>query len=208
VLFGHNATPEMPATPAAVPPLGFALGQLSGIYVLAQNRDGLVIVDMHAAHERIMYEKLKTALELDRIPTQSLLIPAPCARVGEAAVVEEARASAPAGSSWRCSALRHWWCARPRATAGRRSRRAGARCAPARLAVRRDTCTAGAREGSSRGDGMPRRDARQPHLDATEMNALLREMEVTDRSGQCNHGRPTWTQISMTELDRLFQRGQ
>ena len=90
VLFGRKAAFEMPIAPEAVPPLGFAIAQLAGIYVLAQNRDGLVIVDMHAAHERIMYEKLKTALELDRIPTQSLLIPATLrASRLEAAVVEE-----------------------------------------------------------------------------------------------------------------------
>jgi DNA mismatch repair protein MutL len=211
VLFGRNAAHEMPAAAEAVPPLGFAIAQLAGVYVLAQNRDGLVIVDMHAAHERIMYEKLKTALELDRIPTQSLLIPATLrASRLEAAVVEE-NEELLRQLGFELAVLG------PEALAVRSVPAPLQDADPAELA--RDVLGEIGEYGATRVlqerreellAGMACHAAVRANrvLTLPEMNALLREMEVTDRSGQCNHGRPTWTQISMTELDRLFQRGQ
>jgi DNA mismatch repair protein MutL len=211
VLFGRNAAPEMPATSVAIPPLGFALGQLAGVYVLAQNRDGLVIVDMHAAHERIMYEKLKTALELDRIPTQSLLIPATLrASRLEAAVVEE-NGELLRQLGFELAVLG------PEALVVRSVPAPLQDADPAELA--RDVLGEIGEYGATRVlqerreellAGMACHAAVRANRTLTlpEMNALLREMEATDRSGQCNHGRPTWTQISMPELDRWFQRGQ
>jgi len=211
VLFGRKAAHEMPAAPEAVPPLGFAIAQLAGVYVLAQNRDGLVIVDMHAAHERIMYEKLKTALELDRIPTQSLLIPATLrASRLEAAVVEE-NEELLRQLGFELAVLG------PEALVVRSVPAPLQDADPAELA--RDVLGEIGEYGATRVlqerreellAGMACHAAVRANrvLTLPEMNALLREMEVTDRSGQCNHGRPTWTQISMTELDRLFQRGQ
>ena len=211
VLFGRNATPVIPATSAAMPPLGFALGQLAGVYVLAQNHAGLVVVDMHAAHERIMYEKLKMALDLDRIPTQSLLIPATLrASRLEAALVEENGALlhqlgfelaviGPEALVVR-SVPAPLQDADPAELARDVLREIGEYGATRALRERRDELLAGmACHAAVRANRT---------LTLPEMNALLREMEATDRSGQCSHGRPTWTQISMAELDRLFQRGQ
>ncbi|MEO5559793.1 MAG: DNA mismatch repair endonuclease MutL [Dokdonella sp.] len=194
-----------------IPPLGFALAQLHGIYVLAENAHGLVLVDMHAAHERITYEKLKTAQDGDGIRAQMLLVPLTLAvSEREAAVVEE--------QGERFSAL------------GFDIVRSG----PQSVAVRRipvlldgadvaqlvrDVIADLAVHGHSRRveesanellstmacHGSVRANRR---LNLLEMNALLREMEVTERSGQCNHGRPTWVQLAIPELDRLFMRGR
>ncbi len=213
LLFGREAKAGAPVQPAGteIPPLGFALAQLAGIYVLAQNEAGLVVVDMHAAHERIMYEKLKTALDADRIPTQSLLIPATLrASRLEAAIVEENAPAllqlgfemaviGPETLVVRCvpAALQD---ADPAELARDVLREIGEYGATRALQERRDemlgtmACHAAVRANRS--------------LTIPEMNALLREMEATERSGQCNHGRPTWTQIPLAEMDRLFQRGQ
>jgi DNA mismatch repair protein MutL len=213
VLFGRDAgariQDQAPAT--ELPPLGFALAQLAGVYVLAQNAQGLVVVDMHAAHERIMYEKLKTALDVDRIPTQSLLIPATlrASRLDTAVVEEHAGVLLQLGFEMavigpetlvvRCvpAALQD---ADPAELARDVLREIGEYGATRVLQERRDemlgtmACHAAVRANRT--------------LTTAEMNALLREMEVTERSGQCNHGRPTWTQVTLAELDRLFQRGQ
>ena len=202
--------------PAVMPendahPLGFALAQLSGIYILAQNRAGLVVVDMHAAHERIVYEKLKNALDQDRIPTQRLLIPATLA-VGtlEVATVEENQAALER-LGFEIAIIA------PNAIAVRAVPMTLAQADAARLA--RDVLGEIAEFGGSRV-----LEERQNELLATmachaavranralsltEMNALLREMEDTERSGQCNHGRPTWFQVTIAELDRMFMRGK
>jgi len=213
VLFHRANEAADSAEPAqrAVPPLGFALAQLAGVYVLSQNDKGLIVVDMHAAHERIVYERLKTALEAERIPTQSLLIPATlrASRLEVALVEENAQALRQLGFELAASG--------PEALIVRSVPAALCDADPVELT------RAVLREISEHGAAHALRE-RRDHMLATmachaavranrilsvpEMNALLREMEATERSGQCNHGRPTWTQISMAELDRLFRRGQ
>jgi DNA mismatch repair protein MutL len=196
---------------AEAPPLGFALAQLGGIYVLAQNHAGLVIVDMHAAHERIMYERLKTALDRAEIPTQALLIPATLrASRLEITVVEE-NAQALHQLGFEMAVLG------PEALVVRSVPAPLQDADPIDLA--RDVLREIGEFGASR-VMLERRDEMlatmachaavraNRALTLPEMNALLREMEATDRSGQCNHGRPTWTQVSLSELDRMFQRGQ
>jgi len=215
-LFGspalQTAATTMPHAPAdSAPPLGFALAQLSGVYILAQNDQGLVIVDMHAAHERIVYEKLKSALDAQRVATQQLLIPATLlvTPLESALVMEHADTLTLLGFEMAHVA--------PNTVA--------VRGVPAPLqgadpgALARDVLREMAESGSGR-VLTERRDALlatmachaavRAHraLSVTEMNALLREMEATERSGQCNHGRPTWTQLGMKELDALFQRGR
>ncbi len=199
------------AEPGEVPPLGFAIAQLAGVYVLAENSDGLIVVDMHAAHERITYEKLKQSFDDRAIVRQPLLVPVTVAVAeNEAELVEQA--------SQDLEAL------------GLAVDRAG----PTSLVVReipvllkdsdvesllRDLLSDIGEAGSSSRveDASDEFLATMAchhsvranrRLSLAEMNALLREMETTDRADQCNHGRPTWTAISMAELDRLFLRGQ
>jgi len=210
VLFPSHQGSAVPET-SETPPLGYALAQLAGVYVLAQNAQGLVIVDMHAAHERILYEKLKRALDHDAVPTQSLLIPATlrASRLETGLVEEHADALRRLGFELAVVG--------PDTLAVRSMPAPLGDADPAQLArdvlleieeygagnalhQRRDqilatmACHAAVRANRS--------------LTIPEMNALLRDMEATERSGQCNHGRPTWTQVTIAELDRLFQRGE
>ena len=194
-----------------VPPLGFALAQLHGIYVLAENAHGLVLVDMHAAHERITYEKLKAAQEGAGIRSQLLLVPLTLAvSEREAGVVEEHAARfAELGFDVARSG--------PQSVAVRRIPVLLDGADVAQLV--RDVIADFAVHGESRRveesgnevlgtmacHGSVRANRR---LSLPEMNALLREMEATERSGQCNHGRPTWVQLGISELDRLFLRGR
>ncbi len=194
-----------------IPPLGFALAQLHGVYILAQNRQGLVLVDMHAAHERITYERLKTGLQESGIRSQNLLVPVSVHVSEQEADMVEEHAASLASLGMVCD-----------------------RSGPQTLLVRKvptllqqsdlgrllqdvlsELVTDGkslkieaemdeilstmACHGSVRANRV---------LNIAEMNALLRDMERTERAAQCNHGRPTWVQLDMQSLDRLFLRGR
>ncbi|MCH8174342.1 MAG: DNA mismatch repair protein MutL, partial [Proteobacteria bacterium] len=194
-----------------VPPLGYAIAQLHGIYILAQNQEGLIVVDMHAAHERITYERMKQACQNEELKMQPLLVPLSIA-------VSAAEAECAESQSQMLLQL------------GIELERAATesiivRQIPSILRdadieqLVRDVLSDVLEYGSS-----DRIQAHQDELLSTmachgsvranrqlsipEMNALLRDMEATERSGQCNHGRPTWVYQSLDELDKLFLRGQ
>ncbi len=191
--------------------LGYAIAQLHGVYVLAQNAQGLVVVDMHAAHERILYEKLKTGLDGREPATQKLLIPAVLSlgAADMAVALEQAEALSALGFD----------------VAGAGPLELVVRAVPALLAQAQVTDLVRAlvsdfREFGASGAASAHRNellatmachgAVRAHrsLSLPEMNALLREMEATERADQCNHGRPTWSQLSMADLDKLFLRGK
>jgi DNA mismatch repair protein MutL len=194
-----------------IPPLGFALAQLSGVYVLAQNSDGLIIVDMHAAHERIVYEKLKSGFDDQLIVRQPLLVPvAVSVSENEADTVESSQDTlATIGllvdrSGPTTVVVREMPSLLKDADAESLLRDVLSDLLEAGQSNRvedicHDTLATMACHNSIRANRA---------LTIDEMNALLREMETTERADQCNHGRPTWTAISMAELDRLFLRGR
>lgn len=198
-------------TPSGMPPLGFALGQLHGIYIVAQNAEGMVLVDMHAAHERITYERMKEAWQDARLQSQPLLVPHSLA-----VTAQEVELISEHGA----------WLEQ----LGFQVEPAGPesimiRAIPALLrggdveALLRDVLSDLLEHGLSERveseidelfssmacHGSVRANRR---LSLDEMNALLRDMESTERSGQCNHGRPTWMQFTLKQLDKLFLRGQ
>ncbi len=199
-------------------PLGKALAQLQGIYILAENAQGLIIVDMHAAHERIVYERLKSQLQAtdhkgqpQTIASQPLLIPVTFAATAEEVATAEAHVEALATLgveitpfSARTLAVR----ALPGSLADGDATEL-ARSVLAELA-QHDASTVIARAQNELLSTMACHGAVRANrrLTLEEMNALLRQMEATDRSDQCNHGRPTWRQVSIKELDALFLRGR
>jgi DNA mismatch repair protein MutL len=194
-----------------VPPLGFALAQLHGVYVLAQNAHGLVLVDMHAAHERITYERFKASLEASGIRSQSLLVPMEVhVSEREADMVEE-HASDLETLGIVCDRS---------GPQNVRVRKVPTLLQQADIAMlMQDVLAELATHGKSLKvesemdevlasmacHGSVRANRR---LNLAEMNALLRDMEATERAAQCNHGRPTWVQLDMQHLDRLFLRGR
>ena len=210
--FRSDSGPQpLPESNDDIPPLGYAIAQLHGIYILAQNAQGLVIVDMHAAHERITYEHMKTASSDQGIKVQPLLVPI-CIAVSEreADLAEEHNTylmslgmeiERQGPESLRLSQI-------PTILAKANAEQ-----------LLRDVLSDLLEHGSS-----DRLEAHRDEILSTmachgsvranrqltlaEMNALLRDMERTERSGQCNHGRPTWVQQNLSELDKLFLRGQ
>ncbi|MGN6513232.1 MAG: DNA mismatch repair endonuclease MutL, partial [Lysobacteraceae bacterium] len=218
-LYGvHAPAPDLappPALPAnddaTLPPLGNAIAQLHGIYILAESADGLVVVDMHAAHERIGYEKLKAAHDGEGVRVQPLLVPQSVAVSEREADVAEREAATLAQLGFEVSR------SGPQALL--------LRGVPALLAqgdveaLLRDVLADLREHGASRRVAEARDEllatmachaAVRAHrrLTLPEMNALLREMEATERSGQCNHGRPTWARFSLAEMDKWFLRGR
>ena len=207
----ESGAAALPDTQGDIPPLGYALAQLKGIYILAENAQGLVLVDMHAAHERIMYERLKVAMASEGLSGQPLLVP-------ESIAVSQREAD----------------CAEEHASWFQRLGFELQRLGPESLAIRQipallkqaeanrlvhdvladlmeygtsDRIQAHLNEllGTMACHGAIRANRR---LALPEMNGLLRDMENTERSGQCNHGRPTWTQLGLDDLDKLFLRGR
>ncbi len=206
----RGSEPTLPQS-EDIPPLGFAIAQLHGVYVLAQNAQGLIIVDMHAAHERITYERLKAEQACGSIPSQMLLVPIAMSVSTREADAAETHAAELAGLGIELG-----------------------RSGPQRITIRRiplvldgadveqllrDVLSEFSQHENSRRlqemqneilatmacHGSIRANRR---LSIVEMNALLRQMESTERSAQCNHGRPTWVAMGMQDLDRLFLRGQ
>ena len=197
--------------PAGDWPLGRAVAQLQGIYILAENTQGLVVVDMHAAHERIVYERLKAQMDTASITSQPLLIPATFAATPQEVATAEASADTLQALGLEITPFS------PRTLAVRAvptSLTQGdavelARSVLAELA-QHDASTVIQRAQNELLSTMACHGAVRANRKLTldEMNALLRQMEATERSDQCNHGRPTWRQITVKELDSLFLRGR
>jgi DNA mismatch repair protein MutL len=210
---GWGGGSSAPSLPTGEWPLGRAIAQLQGVYILAENRDGLVIVDMHAAHERIVYERLKRQLEDDggAVASQPLLIPATFAASPQEIATAEACAEALAALGLEITPFGAKSLA-VRAVPSTLAQGDAVELARAVLAelAQHDASTVVRRARDELLATMACHGAVRANRQLTveEMNALLRQMEATERSDQCNHGRPTWRQLTIRELDALFLRGR
>ncbi len=208
VITGAHETAQ---SPGDVPPMGYALAQLKGIYILAENEQGLILVDMHAAHERVTYERFKHALEESRIPTQPLLVPVSVSVSRREAELAEEQAGiflqlgmevGRLGSE--SLVIRSIPILLQGTDAEKLLRDVLADMVVYGTSTRiRDEMDAVLATMACHGSVRANRK-----MTIAEMNGLLRDMERTERSDQCNHGRPTWVQLGLGELDRLFLRGQ
>ena len=206
-----KSAPEVVSQDAHEWPLGRAIAQLQGVYILAENTQGLVVVDMHAAHERIVYERLKQQLDTTQITSQPLLIPASFSATPQEIATAESCAEVLMQLGLEVSALS--------------AKTLAVRAVPSSLALgdyvelarsvlaelaQHDAATVVQRAQNEILATMACHGAVRANrkLSLDEMNALLRQMEATERSDQCNHGRPTWRQVGMRELDALFLRGR
>ena len=208
---GADDATMMSSAERGVPPMGYALAQLHGIYILAAGEEGLVVVDMHAAHERITYERFKEQLANGNVPVQPLLVPEKIAVSRREADLAEEHAAMLAQSGFEMDRVG------PDAVVLRSMPVALRDYDMAKLA--RDILADLDAQGSSERIANAIDEALAENachtsmrahrrLTVPEMNALLRDMERTPRADQCNHGRPTWFKLSMNQLDRLFLRGQ
>ena len=207
----NTPTPSLQDAAPETWPLGKAIAQLHGVYILAENAQGLVLVDMHAAHERIVYEQLKTQIDAQRISSQPLLIPATFPATAQEVATAEACAEALQELGLEISSLSSKTLAvrAVPSTLAQGDAVALARSVLAELS-QHDASTVVQRARNELLATMACHGAVRANRKLTidEMNGLLRQMEVTERSDQCNHGRPTWRQLTMRELDALFLRGR